>query len=147
MSAELKTAVVNEALGLSNLFAQNCALKHGIPEKPEKQRVGTLEPDPAPAPQVVVIKSETTTDTTNTPSPGATAAAPDKGSLLRRAAPWLLATAIGTGGAGGLAGYVLGLKPGASTPTVTTPAPNDGSLLQYLQDKGFHRPEGTWQAK
>ena len=143
MSTELKTAVVNEALGLSNLFAQTCALKHGIPEKPVKQQVGALPDEPQP--QVFVLKQEpAATPATDTPSPGATAAAAVKDSFLRRAAPWLLTTAMAAGGAGAGLGYLLPNKPATTTSATQQPTDKDGSLLQYLEDRGNHLRDGAW---
>lgn len=146
MSAELQVAVTNEALELSHMFRQNAALKHGIPDCHGAERISKAEsPEPvivqtapAPEPAPAVDKS---------PSPGLGAAQPaQQASLLRRAAPFLATAAVAAGVP------LLALwhpnsnsAPPAAPPSVVQPSTStDGSLLQWLQDKGEHLPEGSW---
>ncbi len=129
MSATLQTEIANEALALSHQFRENLALKHGLPKPNGPQRVSLDQPyTAAPA-------------ASGSPSPGATVPATAKvdKSLVSRVAPWLLTAAIG-GPLGALAYSALT----KDTPVVEQP--KDGSLLQYLEDQGFHLPEGdTWK--
>ncbi len=146
MSAELKTAIVNEALDLSNMFKQNCALKHGLPQV-NSNRVTSLPDDPKQEPPVVNITNNipAATAATNTPSPGAGAVETVKQSLLKTAAPFLLSAAVGSAA---VPAYWW-LTQDEKAPVVqeeTAPQPRDGSLLQYLQDQGLHLKEGSpWQ--
>jgi uncharacterized protein HemX len=144
MSAELKTAVVNEALDLSHMFKQNCALKHGLPEI-HSNRISKLTDDP-PAKQEPPIVNITNNipaapAATNTPSPGAGAADAVKQTLLGKAAPFLLSAAIGSAA---VPAYWW-LTQDEKAPVVqdaTEPQPRDGDLLQFLQSQGMHLPEG-----
>lgn len=154
MSA-VKQAAANTVLRIANLFEQNCALKHGLPKVGGPDRVGADE-QPTP-PAVVNITNEipAATAANESPSPlGATEAVAAAGSLAGRAAPWLVAAALG---GGGLAGYGINalLRDDPSPKVVATPpivaptappaAPLDGSLLQWLEDQGHHLPGGeSW---
>lgn len=142
MSAELKQAVVNETLGISHLFAQNCALKYALPEKPVKQQVGPL-PEAKVEPPVVNITNQipAAPAANDSPSPLGAAAAGGK-SLVRRAAPFLLTVAGAGLPAAGLSYWLL--KDRQPVPQVTAPAEKDGSLLQHLEDNGFHLEGETW---
>ena len=141
MSAELQTAIANEALELSHMFRQNAALKHGLPDVRGAERIASLDTEPAPKaePPVVNITNQipAAPAATSSPSPG-TAAAPAGSSLLRKAAPFLIA-----GGLLGPAGYAAHALLNPATPPATQ-TEQDGSLLQALQDKGLHLPEGSW---
>lgn len=146
MTAELQTAVANEALELAYQFRQNAALKHGLPDCRRYALQGKPETTP-PERKETNAADATATEAAGraTPSPGGGVATQPAQSLWRRAAPFLLTAA--TGSAVPLAAYwALEKEP----PPITQPAPaapTDGSLLQYLQDQGKHLPEGVWQTK
>lgn len=149
MSAQVKTAVVNEVLEISNMFKENCALRHGLPTKPAKQRIDGLPEDPAPTVNIHLLREDKAVTANNSPSPGAKVADAAKSSLLRRAVPWLLT--LGGLGMGGVGGWGLNWLLDKDQPVIVqpstpaTPEAKDGSLLQYLEDGGFHREEGPWQ--
>lgn len=154
MSAEVRTAVVNEALEISNMFKQNCALRHGLPEKPTKQQVGRLTPDPPvqvnvenkiPVPEVRIENNiPAAPAASNSPSPGATVAAETgKRSLVKTVAPWLLSAAAGFG----VPPAYWWLTKGEEAPATSPDEPQDGLLLPWLEDQGRHLPEGTWPTK
>lgn len=142
MSADVAKAAINEALELSYAFRQNAALKNGLPDC-QKNRIENLTV-PKQEPPIVNITNQipAAPAATDTPSPGATVAATVKGSLLRRAAPWLLGAVAPFAGAA--LGYMLGDKD--KTPVIQQNP--DGSLLQYLEDNGQHLSEpDQWQTK
>jgi hypothetical protein len=145
MSAELQTALVNEVLDLSNMFKQNCALKHGLPEV-KNNRISKLDPPPKPEPIKVDIPNNipAAPAASNSPSPGATVAADtDKRSLVKTAVPWLLGAAIGTAGPLAYAWYT-----GGGDAVKVEAAKQKQSLLDALQNQGFHLdPErgAEWQ--
>ena len=153
MSATLQEALVNKALTIADLFVQNAALNRSLPD-PGKLPLIRLPAERQPASVNVsdtTITAETSdTKTTNTaataateesPSPGATAAATVRDSLLRRAAPWLLMSlaSAGIGYPAGVGLYELFLKKAPAEQLA--PQPQDGSLLQWLQDRGKHLPQ------
>ena len=145
MSAELATAVVNEALDLSNLFRQNCALKHGLPEV-NSNRISKLPDPPKQEPPNVTINNQipAAPAASNSPSPGAAVAADtDKRSLVKTVAPWLLGAAIGTTGP-----LAYAWMTGGSDAVKEEAARQKQSLLDTLQNQGFHLdPErgAEWQ--
>lgn len=131
MSTDIVTPVMQHALDVGRLYLQNATLKQGVPERPGRLYVG-----PAPAPAN---------------SGGAPAAVegaspvPDLAAGLWRRA--MLATAaaglLGGAGLGAVALHVLGQRsppPPVVQPGAATPATQHGSLLQYLEDGGFHLP-------
>lgn len=148
MSA-IQTAAANVVFGIADQFRQNCSLKHGLPKVPVLERIGD-EPQTT-SENVTISRTETTTDATakESPSPGEGAAADTRSSLLRRAAPFILTAAAGAG-----VPLLTLLKPQDRN---TPPAPvivqpteqtKDGSLLQFLQDQGYHLPGGEqWQTQ
>ena len=145
MSASVQEAVANEALELSWLFRQNAALKNGLPDC--KKNTVTL-PEQNANESISVTRTESTTAVeaaNKSPSPGEGAAAEPKSSLLRRAAPLLLGTAIGA------VPTTLLLWPKTQPPPAPTPQVEpvkDGDLLQWLQSQGRHLPGGEqWQTK
>ena len=147
MSVALKQAAVDEALELSWLFRQNAALRAGLPDvKKTHAKLGD-DPPPQPAPPPVVnITNQLPPTAGNSPSPGATVVAAAKSSLLRRAAPWLVATALGSAGLGGLGGWLFSRGQTPVQPEPVTQAEQDRSMLQWLQDKGQHlKPGATWE--
>lgn len=154
MSA-VKQAAANTVLRIANLFEQNCALKHGLPKVGGPDRIDAEEDEPKqsdPLADIAMVavgklgnSSPAATPATSSPSPGGGVAQQSESSLLGRAAPYLLA-ALGLAGAGGL-GYVLAPSNETTIIEQTTPQATDGSLLQTLQDRGLHLPEGPWQTK
>ena len=132
MSAAIAEAAVNEALELSWLFRQNAALRHGLPDA---KRTGGVRSIDDQKPPVVNI-------TNNIPPPATTPAATNTAtpevSWIKKAAPYVLA-ATGAAGATLGAGYWL-LDRDHPQPVQQVPA--DGSLLEYLQQRGAHLPEG-----
>lgn len=146
MSAELQTALVNEVMDLSNLFKQNCALKHGLP-KPGDNRVSNLTIDPPPKPEPIKVDITNHIPAApaapNSPSPGAESARDAKSSIWRRAAPFLTSFAIGAAGPLAYAWYT-----GGADAVQTEAAKQKQSLLDALQNQGFHLdPErgAEWQ--
>lgn len=149
----IQQAAANTVLRIANLFEQNCALKHGLPKVGGPDRVGAnIENN---SEKVSVSRIETTTDTvTDSPSPGEGAAAVspnEPSSLWRRAAPFLL-----TGAAAGLPSLWFARQAATTPQAIPSPPPaaatvesvQDGSLLQFLQDRGYHLPGGEpWQTK
>lgn len=140
MSA-VQTAAANVMFGIANQFRENCAFKQGLPTMPIAERIGEEQP----AENVTVSRTETATANTVTesPSPGEGAAAVTPSPLWRRAAPFILTAAAGAG-----VPLLTLLKPqdrnAPPVPVIVQPAEQtqDGSLLQYLQDKGYHLPGG-----
>jgi len=152
MSAEVTTAVLNEAFELSHMFRENAALKHGLPNCPAAQRVKVEDQKTTPEvkPPVVNITNNIPANNipvaSDSPTPGEPGAVSvPSSSLLRAAAPWLL-TAAGAGGIAAGVNYLLADKPPVA-PAATQPTEQDGSLLQYLEDAGKHLPEGAWPTK
>lgn len=140
MSA-VQTAAANVMFGIANQFRENCAFKQGLPTMPIAERIGEEQP----AENVTISRTETATANTVTesPSPGEGAAAVTPSPLWRRAAPFILTAAAGAG-----VPLLTLLKPQdrntPPVPVIVQPAEQtqDGSLLQYLQDKGYHLPGG-----
>lgn len=140
MSA-VQTAAANVMFGIANQFRENCAFKQGLPTMPIAERIGEEQP----AENVTISRTETATASTVTesPSPGEGAAAVTPSPLWRRAAPFILTAAAGAG-----VPLLTLLKPqdrnAPPVPVIVQPAEQtqDGSLLQYLQDKGYHLPGG-----
>lgn len=144
MSAELQTALVNEVLDLSNMFKQNCALKHGLPEV-NNNRITKLDPPPKQEPPVVNVQVTPAATAANTalPSPGAGAAETVKQTLIGKAAPVLLAGAIGAAGPLAYTWFT-----GGGEAVKVEAAKQQQSLLDALQNQGFHLdPErgAQWQ--
>lgn len=141
MSAEVQTALINEVLEQAHMFRENATLKHGLTGCKPAQRVGTIE-QPKQEPPVVNITNNIPAAPAATPSssPGTDAAVSTGRSLARTVAPYIL-TAVGGAGLAAGANYLLRDNP---TPVIQ---PDDGSLLQYLQDQGFHLSEGAWPTK
>ena len=136
----LQEALANEVLEHSHMFRQNAALNRGLPSCSPAQTVSLPDEKPAPpAPPIVHVYTPEASTATATSLQGATGAAPTASrSLLKAAAPWLL-TAAGAGGLAAGANYFMKDKPPAP---VVQPADKDGDLLQYLQSRGAHLPEG-----
>lgn len=140
MSA-VQTAAANVMFGIANQFRENCAFKQGLPTMPIAERIGEEQPTE----NVTISRTETATANTVTesPSPGEGAAAVTPSPLWRRAAPFILTAAAGAG-----VPLLTLLKPqdrnAPPVPVIVQPAEQtqDGSLLQYLQDKGYHLPGG-----
>lgn len=150
MTAALQTAVANEALELAYQFRQNAALKHGLPDC-RRQTIGSVAgPANTTTENVAVTRTETTTaatTATDTPSPGGGAVPQPQQSLLRRAAPFIVTAATGAG-LPLLAYYGFHkTQPPPEPPPIVQQAPDDGSLLEVLQDRGLHLPEGQWPTK
>lgn len=142
MSA-VQEAAANTVLRIANLFEQNCALKHGLPKVGGPDRIDA-EP-PAPQPINITNNIPAAPAAINPPSPGGgVAQQAESTSLLRRAAPYLL-TGLLAGGVPTAAIAYLNKQPAAVT--IPTEQDKDGSLLQLLQDRGLHLPEGTWPTK
>ncbi len=145
MSA-VSEAAANTVLRIANLFEQNCALKHGLPKVGGPDRIDKMEsPQPPPvAPPAVNITNNIPAPppAMESPSPSGSGVA-GQSSLWRRAAPFLITAAAGAAGAGVPLGVWSYLR-SDSQPTLQ----QDGDLLQELQRRGHHLPEGTpWQTK
>lgn len=176
MSLAIQQGVMDELVELSWMFRQNAGLKNGLPDV-KRLPVPRLTADPpqSSTTTVKIDETKTTTDTTantgptavtptvtpiqtpadtadtKSPSQGATAADTDRSSLLRRAAPWLLATGLAAAGFGVPLGWMLHKAPVTTSTTIVTPTPTqiqsqNRSLLQWLQDHGKHLPgDAKWQ--
>ena len=142
MSDAVKTALVNEALEISNMFDQNCALKHGLPDKPSKKQVSELPDDPAPQPPPINITNNIPAAPTapTSSSPGVGAADGVKRSLIAKAAPYLLTAAV----SGGIPTAAYWLLNGGQEPAAPTRTEGDSLLLEWLQENGEHLP-GGWR--
>lgn len=146
----IQQAAANQVLRIANLYEQNCALKHGLPKVGGPDHVDFTADETSAMERSTV--AATTTETTaaisaqETPSPGGGAVAESGSSLLRRAAPFLVTAAVGSGVPLAVWQY---MKPADATPPIVQPAsPKDGDLLQYLQSNGYHLPGGSqWQTK
>lgn len=146
MTPAIKQAAANMAMRIADLFVQNCALKNGIPNPGVSPAIELPEEAP-PAPPVVnnefTLPPPTVINSTTSPEVGATVAPSARSSLAGKVAPYLLTLASAGFGAGipvGIYSYLNQEQPPVIAPT----QPDDGSLLQYLQDQGQHLPEGQW---
>lgn len=172
MAPELQKAVLDETFKLSAMMRQNCALKHGIAPVHGITSLGDIKPEPAPPPQPVNVTVQPTPVTVqpapvgptidlsrleslvgslaaatkaasipaiNPPSPGEAGRVPSAGlpPWAKAAAAGLTAIGLGTGGAM-LGSYMT--RP--ATNTTTEVIEQAGSLLQSLEDRGFHLPPG-----
>ncbi len=151
MSVAVQQSLMDELTELSYMFRQNAAFHHGLPDV-KRLPVHKLHDDPQMT-SIDVTTSTTDTTTaadaaTNSPSPGLGAAqTPVSRSLIGRAAPFLF-TALGLTGAGGLGLAAAALLNKSQSVTEQTPQAKDGYLLQELQNRGLHLPEGApWQVK
>jgi hypothetical protein len=156
MSTAIKEAATNTVLRIANLFEQRAALVHGMPRCGGPERV-KIEPEPEPKPPTVNIDNHIPVPevkienilpaapaVSNSPSPGATATVETgKPSLVRTAVPWLLGALGGSGVAASALWAWFGKDAPVVPPPVVAEQEKDGSLLQYLEDSGFHLPEGT----
>ncbi len=119
------------AIGNHNTFAENMALKNGLP-LPERVRLD----QPLPVAKAIVEPVREVAQS----MPALQVAAPVAQSLLSRALPWVAAGALslGTGGLGaGLASYFLSRpSPQVAAPVVEA----ETGLLSDLQERGFHLP-------
>lgn len=131
MSAAIQVAAVQHALDVAQLYKDNCALSRGIPQALPRLRIAEETLPPATAQQPIVPQIVT-------PPP---AVQPVDQPVKR--GDWILPTALtaasllGGAGVGGLATYLLSPR---SDSTTVIQQPQDGSLLQYLEDKGLHLP-------
>lgn len=145
MTPAIKQAAVNMAMRIADLFVQNCALKHGVPNPGVSPTIDF--PEEVPTPPVVNneinVPPPTVINNSTSPEVGATVAPSAGSSLAGKVAPYLLTLASAGFGASipvGLYSYLNQEEPSVEMPLL----PNDGSLLQYLQDQGQHLPEGQW---
>lgn len=141
MSADQRTALLQHALNMGDLFAQNAALMRGLPDKPPRPtlRVGPDLPLPPltlrlETNQPLATANATANPATVAPLPPPAQAAPASGWLKNAA--MVAALAAGTGGLGGLAGYLM--QPSSTGQTINVQS--DQGLLQYLQEQGYHLP-------
>jgi len=121
------TKLIGDRSKLNKLFLQNAALKHGVPFQ-EESELPKLE---------VTVKND---GEKPKPDPGVVAkppvdAAPQKPARL----PGWLKTLIALGVAGGTLGGGSALYQFFSTPPANE---RDSSLIQYLEDQGYHLPVG-----
>lgn len=127
--SDIESAVVQHALDCGTTYLRNAHLNRGIPETPARLQVFPGDrPETAPA-----------------PAPAAQAAS--------NAAGWIVpaiagaASVFGSGGTAAalwLAGMLGGQQRPVPTPIVTAPAvrpaSEPGSLLQWLEDRGYNVP-------
>lgn len=141
MMPAIKKAAIDMTMRVADLFAQNCAFKHGLVD-----RGGPLSidlPDEKIAPPIVnntiEVPPPTIINSTTSPEVGANSTKP---SLASKLAPLIIGLAAGGAGVGITSIF---LPPEEAPPPVTLPVEvKEGSLLQYLQDRGQHLPEGQW---
>ena len=170
MSAQLKNAAANTALRIANMFEQNCAFKHGLPKVGGPDRIGDMTEteqaaiadenlraqmarDLALAQLAAENSKKTNVEKVENPTPGATAAAPVGNGLLRAVAPYILAGVVGGAPVAAYQWFSGTSKPHPTQPVAAPPVvqpvmpgppSKTGSLLQYLQDNGYHLENGKW---
>lgn len=130
---ELIRPLAQCAIGNHNMFAENMAIKNGLPLP---DRVKLDQPSQViPVAQAIVEPQQPVVNAVSS-----VASSPIDQSLLSRALPWIAAGAlsIGTGGVGaGLASYFLSRQ----SPQVAAPViESEMGLLSDLQERGFHLP-------
>jgi hypothetical protein len=141
MMPAIKKAAVDMTMRVADLFAQNCAFKHGLVDRggplsidlPEEKVEPPIVNNTIEVPPPTVIHSSTS------PEVGASFT---KSSLASKLAPFIIGLAAGGVGTGITSVF---LPKQEVPPPVTLPIEaKEGSLLQYLQDRGQHLPEGQW---
>jgi hypothetical protein len=138
------TNSLQERLRISRLFRQNFCRKHGLtyPDAEEPVNVNiNVKTEPPPA-----APKPTTAETRPEPKPVESKPVEPKPETKaepwwkRYAVPLAAAAVLGGTGLGTIGGVLATRKP--DPPAVVKPVerPKDGSLLQYLQDEGYHVP-------
>lgn len=132
-------AIVGEALKVSQIYRENCALQRGIPTR---QSLTQLDEEAAAVPVTQELPS---------PQQGS----PSTSAVDSLQFSWLKAAVVGALVAGGFGGGAVALdavvnrEPApASVQVEQQPAPQppvSGSLYQFLQDNGFHVPPEAGQ--
>lgn len=141
MSADMKTAVMQHALNMGDLFAQNAALVHGLPDKPPRPTLKVTPDGPLTLrletnqPLATATATAHPAEVAPTSSPATAPVANSASGWLKNAAMIAALTATG-GGLGTAAGYFM--RP-AGGPTINVQQSDQG-LLQYLQEQGYHLP-------
>lgn len=118
MSTAQQAQCFDKAMEITDLYLRNARGKLGVAESPPKP--------------------PTTAEPPSSGSPVATTAAAGLPSWVKAAAAGVAVLS----GAGGLAGLASYFAPRTATTVIEQPADPSGSLLQNLQDGGFHLPEG-----
>jgi hypothetical protein len=123
MSSQQQDAVINEFLANSHLMRESAARRYGILTPQPRFQVGHIEMDPVPQPAEPAIDVQ-----------------PKKPSRMPAAVKTTLLALAGLG-AGAAGGAWLTSDPAqpASPPAVVEQQPG-GSLLQFLEEKGLHKP-------
>jgi hypothetical protein len=149
MSAAERRAVLQHSLNVADVFVQNAALRNAIPDKPPRPVVAE-EPPAAPPELRVVFTGDPIATATATATPAAGGPVPGQIELVSEPAAkrsWLrdglLLGAAGLGSSGIVAGAITlaaHLFGGDDTPAPSTTIVQqaDQSLLQYLQEGGYH---------
>lgn len=125
MAADVVTPLLQHALDVGQVFTDNACLKNGVTRDPRRYVVGQQPDVPA------VAAAPPATNATNQQSNWPTWA---KNAVIGAAA-----LSAGAGGAG-LVKWFSSKPATEQPPAVIEAAPKDGSLLQYLQDRGYHLP-------
>lgn len=157
MSESNKSSIVEKVTWLFDskrelfkFFLLNAATKHAVPYDPEddvtvKER--TIEVQTTKTDEQPQQKTEQQPITPTLPPNPPKQPEPDRrtngnGSIFdklkKNVIPLILAGTVGAGGVG-LYNYFFGGDKGEVIPTAE-PQSRDGSLFQYLEDGGFHRP-------
>lgn len=148
MSAAQRNTLIQHALNMGDLFAQNAALKHGLPDKPPRP-VLPVQPDEPVVLRLLTDQPLATATATANPPPAADGPALAQAIPLSTAGGWIKkaamvgALALGTGGLGG--GLLVNALNRVQKPTPQNASPAivqqaDQSLLTYLQEEGYHLP-------
>jgi hypothetical protein len=133
MPQEIIKPLVQHALDVAGLYKQNAALHRGLPDRPPRLVVDDSATSP-PAPVTIPFVGQPAT------IPVAPPTQPSMASQLARIG-LIVAATLGGGGLGGAA-LNYWLRPPGQTPPVqpVDPPAATGSLLQYLEDQGYHLP-------
>lgn len=149
--------VIDERINLVRWFRQNACMKHGLPLdetapiRVEVNHTGNVPQGPSPIPAPAPAATASATVTTAAPvAPSITDIAgklPIVGEPRGKVPAWLWATLASLAlSGGGLAAYLNWPESKEPVQQAEPYEPDlSGSLLQDLQDRGFHTPGEQWQ--
>lgn len=143
MSAAERRAFTQEALDLSHWYRSWATLKHGLPDKQNRNTIDETEPEPRVIPIPYLSEKTVSELTSQTAPPPAVPAGP---SLRSRVVAGLVGASLLAGGtaAGGLATWLAsrGEQP-APVVAPVDPGPQYGDLLLWLNQEGYNLPPET----
>ena len=145
MGAAERKAFMQEALDLSHWYRSWATLKHGLPDKQNRNSIGD-EPQPEIIP-IPYIDKQTVSELSSKIATATPPVVPQGPSIGSRIAAGVIGASLlaGGAGAGGLAAW-LASKDKASSPPVVAPTatgPVYGDLLQWLDQEGYNLPPST----